>query len=402
MTIDPLFRRPAETEFTSQGAYGDFLNQMRPATKRTQKVPEQVSGPYFQTQTGVEIVNPGQTAESIQTRQRQAARENTTTTLPTGSITTTGKTVVNTFTNAQGQQIAVFSDGTTAVIGQGKDVISERKSAFDLLRQEFERYGLGSLVGDTLALAQEGVSPAEFSLRLRQTEPYKKRFAANATRIKNGLSALSEAQYVALEDQYQNIMRQYGLPKSMYATGDMGIQSGLEQFIAGDVSPAELESRVNLAVTRVQNAPPEILSTLATYYPNITQDNLVAYVLDPQKALPEIQRQVQAAEIGGTAGRFGLAASRARAEELARMGVTQAQAEQGYQTIAELLPRGSQLAEVYKQSPYTQATAEQEAFGLSGAAEAAKQRKKLTQLEQASFSGQSGMGALARDRAGSF
>lgn len=406
MTIDPLFRRAAETEFTSQGAYGDFLNQMRPATKRPERAPEQVFSPYLETQTGVEIVTPGETADSIATRQKQAADEEAKRKAAVAASGTTagtaGKTVVNTFTNAQGQQIAVFSDGTTAVIGQGKDVISERKSAFDLLRQEFERYGLGSLVGDTLALAQEGVSPAEFSLRLRQTEPYKKRFAANATRIKSGLSALSEAQYVALEDQYQNIMRQYGLPKSMYATGDMGIQSGLEQFIAGDVSPAELESRVNLAVTRVQNASPDVLSTLATYYPNITKDNLVAYVLDPQKALPEIQRQVQSAEIGGTAGRFGLAASRARAEELARAGVTQAQAEQGYQTIAEILPRGSQLAEVYKQSPYTQATAEQEAFGLTGAAEAAKQRKKLTQLEQASFSGQSGMGALARDRAGSF
>lgn len=330
----------------------------------------------------------------------------------TNRLASSGRKVVNTFTNAQGQQIAVYDDGSTVVIGQGKDIVSERKSAFDLLRQEFEQYGLGSLVGDTLALAQEGVSPAEFSLRLRQTEPYKKRFAANATRIKNGLSALSEAQYVALEDQYQSIMRQYGMPKSMYEKGDLGVQPGFEQFIAGDVSPAELESRINIAETKIKNAAPEILTTLSTYYPNITKDNLVAYVLDPQKALPEIQRQVQAAEIGAAATMSGLTvggisakdaeAQRARALALGQYGVTGEQARQGYQTIAELFPRGSQLAEVYKQSPYTQATAEQEVFGISGAAEAAKQRKKLTQLEQASFSGQSGMGALARDRAGSF
>lgn len=312
------------------------------------------------------------------------------------------KRVVSTFTNDKGQQVAVYDDGSTVIIGQATDKIGERKSAFDLLREEFTRYGLGDLIGDTLALAQEGISPAEFSLRLRQTEPYKKRFAANETRIKSGLRALGEAEYIALEDQYQNIMRQYGLPKSFYSTGVAGRQTELEKFIEGDVSPAELESRIGTAVNRVKNASPEVLNTLAQFYPGVTQDNLVAYVLDPQRALPEIQRQVQAAEIGGAATRFGLAASRAKAEELAAAGVSREQAQQGYQTIAEILPRGGQLASIYKESPYTQATAEQEVFGTAGAVEAAKQRKKLTQLEQASFSGQAGMGALARDRAGAF
>lgn len=321
----------------------------------------------------------------------------TTTTTPTAT-----KRVVSTFTNDKGQQVAVYDDGSTVIIGATTDKIGERKSAFDLLREEFTRYGLGDLIGDTLALAQDGISPAEFSLRLRQTEPYRKRFAANQVRINNGLRALDEASYIALEDRYQQIMREYGLPKSFYATGVGGRQTELEKFIEGDVSPAELESRISTAVNRVKNASPEVLNTLAQFYPGVTQDNLVAYVLDPQRALPEIQRQVQAAEIGGAATRFGLAANRAKAEELAASGVTQQQAQQGYQTIAEILPRGSQLASIYKESPYTQTTAEQEVFGTPGAVEAAKQRKKLTQLEQASFSGQTGMGALARDRAGAF
>lgn len=327
-----------------------------------------------------------------------------TTTLPT---TVTPKKIVSTFTNDKGQQVAVYDDGSTTIIGQATDKTAERKSAFDLLKQEFTRYGLGSLVGDTLTLAQEGVSPAEFSLRLRQLPAYQSRFAANDTRLKNGLSALSEAQYVALEDRYQQIMQEYGVPKSFYAKqvdAKTGIekQPELEKIIAGDVSPVELETRINTAINRVKNASPEVMSALQQFYPGVTQENLVAYVLDPVRALPDIQRQVQAAEVGGMATRFGLAASRASAEQLAAAGVTKEQAQQGYQTIAEILPRGSQLASIYKESPYTQATAEQEVFGTAGAAEAAKQRKKLTQLEQASFSGQSGMGALARDRAGAF
>jgi hypothetical protein len=53
-------------------------------------------------------------------------------------------------------------------------------------------------------------------LLLRQTDAYQKRFAANAARINKGLRALSEAEYLALEDGYQTIMRNYGLPASYY------------------------------------------------------------------------------------------------------------------------------------------------------------------------------------------
>jgi hypothetical protein len=65
-------------------------------------------------------------------------------------------------------------------------------------------------------------------------------------------------------------------------------------------------------------------------------------------------------------------------------------------------PRGGQLADFYKESPYTQETAEQEVFNLAGSAAAAQKRKKLTSLETAAFSGQAGVGALARERAGNF
>ena len=281
---------------------------------------------------------------------------------------------------------------------------SDTQSAYDLLFEEFSRYGLEALIEPLKKFIEEGISPAELTLRLRQTDAYKKRFAANEQRIKKGLRALSEAEYIAVEDQYQNVMRRYGLPESYYQRGELGRQEGFEKFIAGDVSSTELEDRIATAQTRVINAAPEISATLRTYYPDITNGDILAYVLDPEKAITDIKRKVTAAEIGGAAAMAGLSAGVMRAEELARYGVTGEQARQGFQTVADVAPRGGTLAEIYKQSPYTQATAEQEVFGLAGATEAAKQRKKLTQLEQASFSGSAGTtgGALARERAGSF
>jgi hypothetical protein len=322
------------------------------------------------------------------------------------------KTVVSTYIDpTTGDVIAVYSDGTTAVLSKGTkeaDAAEEKRrqgqSAYDLLFSEFERYGLGALVEPLKGFITEGLSPAEFTLRLRETDAYKKRFAANQARIQKGLRALSEAEYIGLEDQYQDVMRRYGLPETYYTRGDMGIQQGFEKFIGGDVSPVELEDRIQTAQRRVINAAPEVTASLRSFYPEIGQGDLLAYFLDPDKAIENIKRKVTAAEIGGAATMAGLTTGMARAEELGRYGVTGEAARQGFQTIAEVLPRGSQLAEIYKQSPYTQTTAEQEVFGLTGATEASKRRRQLTQLEQATFSGQAGAagGALGRERAGAF
>jgi NADPH-dependent ferric siderophore reductase len=284
------------------------------------------------------------------------------------------------------------------------------QSAYDLLFEQFNQYGMGALVEPLKQFIQQGLSSSEFTLRLRDTDAYKKRFAANASRIQKGLSALNEAEYIGLEDQYQNIMREYGLPASYYARGEMGRQEGFEKFLANDVSAAELEDRVLTAQSRVLNSNPEVLQAIRDFYgDSVTDGDILAYALNPEKALTDIKRKVTAAEIGGAAMQAGLnrgrtpeerAAYAARAAELGAAGVTKKEAQEGFQAVAELAPRGGQLAEIYKQSPYTQTTAESEVFGLSGSTEAAKQRKKLTSLETAAFGGSAGAGAIARDRAG--
>ena len=283
-----------------------------------------------------------------------------------------------------------------------KDV--ERRSAFNILKMEFQQYGLGSLVDSISNLLTDGTPPAEFALRLRGTQEYKDRFKANEIRISKGLAALSPAEYVGLEDQYQNVMRNYDLPESYYTKDATGRQVGFEALLASDVSARELEDRVVTAKERVVNANPEVSKALKQFYPDITNGDILAYALDPKNALKSIQNKVTAAEIGGAAIQSGLGTSLARAEELQKYGVDKASATEGYSAIGGGLQRGSQLASIYGESPYTQATAESEVFKLTGQDEARKQRQKVTGLEKAAFGGQTGLtsGALARDRAGGY
>jgi hypothetical protein len=342
---------------------------------------------------------------------------------PSGPTGAGAPTIVSTYTDpTTGDVIAVYSDGSSKVLSKGTKLSDAakakaeadaaakagRQSAYDLLLQQFDAYGLGALVTPLKSLIESGISPAEFTIKLRETDAYKKRFGANQARINKGLRALSEAEYINLEDQYQDVMRRYGLPQDYYARGEMGRQEGFEKFIGGDVSPVELEDRIQTAQRRVINAAPEVRNALTQFYgAEIGNGDILAYVLDPEKAIENIKRKVTAAEIGAGAMQAGLATGLSRAEELQRYGITGEQARQGYQTAAELLPAATKLGQIYSKQgmgDYTQTTAEQEIFGIPGSAEAGRKRRKLAELEQAQFSGTSGAtgGALARERAGQF
>jgi hypothetical protein len=282
---------------------------------------------------------------------------------------------------------------------------SKGTSAFDKFKDILRQYGMESLANDIIKYKEDGLPTDELFIKLRtESGAYKRRFAANEQRLAKGLRALSEAEYLAKEDAYQDVMRRYGLPETYYTKGELGRQEGFEKLIAGDVSAAELEDRIGVAYNRVINAPSEVRDMLKAYYPDITNGDILAYTLDPTKAIEGIRRKVTAAEIGAGAAQAGLKTDVQRAEELARFGITGQQARTGFQAVAETLPRGTQLASFYKEAPLTQAEAESEVFKTTGAVEAKKKRERLVGREIASFSGSAGttQGALSRERAGQF
>ena len=378
---------------------------------RTGLSPAQVEARQNAAETAASLgrtVNPATGRINAPTGPRPTLATGPTVTGQTGPQFGTDPAIIALLAQLQQQNLQAGLTAQAEAERRAAEALAGRQSAYDLLLQQFNQYGLGMLVEPLKKYITSGISPSEFTLRLREEPAYKKRFAANQARINSGLRALSEAEYIELEDRYQDVMRRYGLPASYYAqtidpaTG-VKVQQGFEKFISGDVSPVELEDRIQTAQRRVQNAPSQIKDALTQYYGSeINNGDILAFTLDPQRAIEEIKRKVTAAEIGGAAAMAGLGATRTRAEELGRFGITGEQARQGFQAVAEITPRGSQLAEIYKQTPYTQTTAEQEVFGLAGATEASKRRRQLAQLEQASFAGTSGMaqGALARDRAG--
>jgi hypothetical protein len=281
---------------------------------------------------------------------------------------------------------------------------ANRKDAFQLLTDTFNSYGLQDLASTIQQFMQENVGANEAALRLKTdtsinpvtkqayNAPYVARFAGNVTRVANGLNALSEAQYLALEDQYSNLMTQYG-------TKGIANKAQFATLVGNDVSATELNSRLDLAVNQVQNADPQVLATLKSYYPSVSNGDLVSYFLAPNETLPQLQQQTTAAKIGTyateqlTPGATTPEISQAHAMQLAQAGVTEAQAKAGYTAIGQELPIASKLATIYGASGinYDQTAAEAEQFGLTGAASAARAKQQLQELEKAQFAGRSGI-----------
>jgi hypothetical protein len=289
------------------------------------------------------------------------------------------------------QQAAIDKAAAEAAARQEK-----AENAIAVLTDRFTRYGLASLVPRIKQLAISGASESTITLQLQESEEYKTRFKANQDRIKKGLRVLDPGDYLNLEDDYRQILRAYGLKA-------FDTDAYVQQFIANDIATTELSNRVVTAVQRVQNADPAILTTLRSFY-GISDNDLVAYVLDPNQQFQKIERQVAAAEIGAAAGLQGISTGVSVAEQLAAQGVTKAQAQKGYATIADILPTADKLSGIYEKAlpSYGLAEAEQEVFNTLASAQ--RKRRALAEREIAEFSGASGLSksALSKQIGGTY
>lgn len=201
-------------------------------------------------------------------------------------------------------------------------------SAYDTIQNTFDQWGLGNLVPWAQdQIFNHGATAQTVMNELRygkgpQHQEYENAFPGlsehNST---NGVGSehLTEAQYQQLSQGYQGVANQYGLPAGFLDKNEMA------NLIKGNVSAAEFQQRLTDGYVAAQNASPEAKALLQKYY-GIGPSQMTAYWLNPQKALPLLQRQIASADIGGYAQQTGLnGLTQAQAEELAsraRLGAT--------------------------------------------------------------------------------
>ena len=268
-----------------------------------------------------------------------------------------------------------------------QEIKEERQSAYETLKDEFTKYGLGSdeFLAEVKNLILTGTPTSQATLKLRGTNEYAARFAGNQERRNAGKNVYDEATYLSLENQYRETFGAYGLDNLLGDTKTA--QAKLAQYIGQDKSPLEIKKRIQMAVEQVQNRT-DVRLMFAEYYPQITDKDLVSYFLEPKDTLASLESKVNIASIGSTAMRQGLVADIGTSQALSEMGVTEDQAAAGYKNVATVLPDAQRLTAI-EGGKYTQSEAE----GAYLKNLASEQRKiaKLAEREQARFTGSSGV-----------
>lgn len=200
--------------------------------------------------------------------------------------------------------------------------LATNSPVYAMVERLLRNYGLESLLPKVRAWMEDGLSQDEITIKMEDTDEFKARFPAMEVRRKAGLTPMSPAQYIEYENTARQLMRSSGLPKGFYDSN-----SDFTDLIAGDVSAAELQSRVQDGYRRVAQMAPEIKAAFFSYFGANGEDALAAYYLDPDKALPLLEQQTVEAEIGGSGLRRGFSIAEGMARELYGVGVDQSAAD---------------------------------------------------------------------------
>jgi hypothetical protein len=250
-------------------------------------------------------------------------------------------------------------------------------NAFAMLQALLQQWGLTSLYSDVQDMLTAGDSAEVIPIKLRETEAYKTRFKGNLDRIKNGLPALSEAEFLATETALKSVVQRY------VGSGEYDSKENLDKWIAGDLSPQELNDRLSLYQENWDMQPQDVKDAWAAH--NLTPRDALKALMDPSVTETTLKRQASIYSLGAESVKaFGDASAldQERLGFLADSGVTRQEAEQGYRDIAGREQYEGFLA---RTAGVQFGRREQEDAALLGDQRAEQQRRKVLNTDQARF-----------------
>lgn len=279
--------------------------------------------------------------------------------------------------------------------GGNVNAFSPNPDARNTIKAVLATYGLEELSEVLYANYTSGLvditDPRALIYSIREQPVYQKRFAGNAARMKKGLTELSPSEYIGLENTFRQLLRSNGLPAGFYDQPE-----DFTKFIEGDVSPQELQSRVQEGYAVVAEADPTVKRQMQELY-GVTEGQLAAYFLDPERTAPLLKSQARAAQIGARAlEQGGIQLSSTLAEDLARRGFTEQQAMAGFTEVGRY---GELTQQFGGEAALTTEQAVGAAFGTDVRAQQELERRKRLRLGE--FQGGGTFARTTGDVAGS-
>lgn len=198
-----------------------------------------------------------------------------------------------------------------------------------LVADAMRAFGLDSLADWIMQNVVEGTDAATVYLRLRETPQYKQRFPAMEElqrQARAGGRGYTEADYIALENSYREVLSTSGLPARLWDSSD-----DFAALMKGQVSPSEVQQRVDAAKEAVLSTDPNTRAQLLRLY-GIDTQALMGYALVPDRGADEIRRTATTAIMAGMGAAAGLGSSLSR-EQWERYSGEMIQSQAGFGEI---------------------------------------------------------------------
>lgn len=203
-----------------------------------------------------------------------------------------------------------------------------QRDANAIIQDQLQQWGLTGLEGWAWDRITQGASATQVAIEVKQTPRWKQEYGA----VVDHLAAKGD--YVTAGDilNYRNTVQQLaqgaGLPAGFVT------QAEADTLMMGQVGATELAARIKAAQTAQYNASPETKAVMDQLYAmGATPGDITAHFLDPSRALPLLEQNYAASQIGGVAQRAGFSAAgigTGALNRLAAQGVTQSQAQTGF------------------------------------------------------------------------
>lgn len=183
--------------------------------------------------------------------------------------------------------------------------------------------------------------PAVALEQMRQSAPYQQVFKGN--RRDDGTYRYTELEYLSVMDAYRHNLASRGINPEMFK---------LHKLIEGDVSPDEHNQRIEQFDAYLRHWGPQGTdgySFALRYFSRangvrMTQEAVLASMLDPNIGKDIVARRVSVAQVGGAAAAFGFNRTTAQIERMMGYGVTGEQAADFYGRAARAVPAADQMA----------------------------------------------------------
>lgn len=215
----------------------------------------------------------------------------------------------------------VGGGGGTSGVGQGGT--AAQRDALARLRQVAITYGLPDTLGDWMwDSLLKGKGEAEILNDLYDpANPGGKAFAARFPAIQKrraaGLAPLSPGEYIAYERGYRQLMDQAQMPRDFYDSPE-----DVTSFLTNDVSLAEIGDRIQQGYVAVRSLPKDIRDEFTNLFGTSGDAALASFVLDRNRSLPALQKNIASAQAAGIGARYGVRISTETAMRLGDMGYT--------------------------------------------------------------------------------